>query len=114
MIFDHYLVVSLWSPKFNAKAATTDKAMVWIRIPILNLVYYDENILWTLASMVGKLFKVDLHTLRVARGKLARMCAEVDLLITCTKCGCYGHIIKGYGIKCKGYYSGEQIKFQWS
>ncbi|GAU10923.1 hypothetical protein TSUD_426960, partial [Trifolium subterraneum] len=53
--------------------------MVWIRIPSLNLVYYDESVLWALASMVGTPVKVDLHTLRVARGRFARICVEVDL-----------------------------------
>ncbi|GAU41583.1 hypothetical protein TSUD_271920 [Trifolium subterraneum] len=123
MIFDHYLAVSLWSPKFNAATATIDKTMVWIRIPSLNLVYYDESVLWAVASMVGNLVKVDLHTLRVARGKFARMCVEVDLTkpvvgrvgingdwyhvqyeglhIICTQCGCYGHLLKDSGMKRK-------------
>ncbi|PNX72551.1 hypothetical protein L195_g028444, partial [Trifolium pratense] len=123
MIYDHYLAVSLWSPKFNAATATIDKTMVWIRIPSLNLVYYDESVLWAVASMVGNPVKVDLHTLRVARGKFARMCIEVDLTkpvvgrvgingdwyrvqyeglhIICTQCGCYGHLLKDCGMKKK-------------
>ena len=90
--------------------------MVWIRIPSLNLVYYDESLLWTLASMVGTPVKVDMQTLRVARGKFAIMCVEIDLTlpvvvrvgindewyqvqyqglhIICTQCGCYGHVLK--------------------
>ncbi|MCI25113.1 hypothetical protein A2U01_0046302, partial [Trifolium medium] len=80
MIYDHYLAVSLWSPTFNAATATIDKTMVWIRIPSLNLVYYyDESLLWALASMVGNPVKVYLHTLRVERGRFARMCVEIDL-----------------------------------
>jgi hypothetical protein len=58
MIYDHYLAVSQWSPTFNAETATIDKTMVWIRIPSLNLVYYDESILWALASMIGNPVKV--------------------------------------------------------
>jgi hypothetical protein len=116
MIYDHYLAVRQWSPTFNAATAIIDKTMVWIRIPSLNLVYYDESLLWTLASMVGTPVKVDMHTLRVARGKFARMCVEIDLTqpvvgrvgingewyqvqyeglhIICTQCGCYGHVLK--------------------
>ncbi|GAU41244.1 hypothetical protein TSUD_97790 [Trifolium subterraneum] len=130
MIFDHYLAVSLWSPKFNAATATIDKTMVWIRIPSLNLVYYDESVLWALASMVGNPVKVDLHTLRVARGKFARMCVEVDLTkpvvgrvgingdwyhvqyeglhIICSQCGCYGHLLKDCVMKSKS--TTEEIK----
>jgi hypothetical protein len=59
--------------------ATIDKTMVWIRIPSLNLVYYDESVLWALTSMVGTPIKVDLHTLKVARGRFFRMCVEIDL-----------------------------------
>jgi hypothetical protein len=116
MIFDHYLALRQWSPTFNAATATIDKTMAWIRIPNLNLVYYDESVLWAVASMVGTPVKVDMHTLRVARGKFARLCVEIDLTkpvvgrvgingewynvqyeglhIICTQCGCYGHILK--------------------
>lgn len=123
MIYDHILAVSQWSSKFNATTATIDKTMVWIRIPSLNLVYYDESLLWALASMVGNPVKVDLHTLKVARGRFARMCVEIDLTkpvvgrvgingdwyrvqyeglhIICTHCGCYGHVLKDCGLKIK-------------
>jgi hypothetical protein len=121
IIYDHILAVSQWFPTFNASTATIDKTMVWIRIPSLNLVYYDESLLWALASMIGTPVKVDLHTLKVARGKFARMCVEIDLTkpvvgrvgingdwyhvqyeglhIICTQCGCYGHVLKDCGIK---------------
>ncbi|PNX59710.1 hypothetical protein L195_g051557, partial [Trifolium pratense] len=116
MIYDRYLAVRHWSPSFNANTAKIDRTMVWIRIPNLNLLYYDESVLWALASMVGTPVKVDLHTLRVDRGRFARMCVELDLTkpvvgrvgvngewyhvqyeglhIICTQCGCYGHILK--------------------
>lgn len=82
----------------------------------MNLVYYDESVLWVLASMVGTPVKVDLHTLNVARGRFTRMCVEIDLAqpvvgrvgingewyhvqyeglhIICTQCDCYGHLQK--------------------
>jgi len=116
MIYDQYLAVRQWSPTFNASTAKIDKTMVWIRIPSLNLAFYDESVLWAVASMVGNPVKVDLHTLKVARGRFARMCAEVDITkpvvgrvgingewyqvqyeglhIICTQCGCYGHLLK--------------------
>jgi hypothetical protein len=132
MIYDHYLAVSQWSPTFNAATATIDKTMVWIRIPSLNLVYYDESILWALASMIGNPVKVDLHTLRVARGRFARICVEVDLTIPvvgrvgingewyqvqyeglhiiCTQCGCYGHVLKDCAVKIKSATNVESNK----
>ncbi|GAU48589.1 hypothetical protein TSUD_405790 [Trifolium subterraneum] len=79
MIYDHYFVMRQWTPSFNASTTKIDKTMVWIRIPSLNLAFYDESVLWALASMVGNPIKVDLQTLKVARGRFARMCVEVDL-----------------------------------
>jgi hypothetical protein len=73
--------------------------------------------------MVSTPIKVDLHTLKVARGRFFRMCVEIDLTkpvvgcvgingdwyhvqyeglhIICTKCGCYGHVLKDCGMKKK-------------
>ncbi|XP_045791583.1 uncharacterized protein LOC123886297 [Trifolium pratense] len=81
MIYDRYLAVSQWSPTFNVATTTINKTMVWIRIPSLNLVYYDESVLWALATMIGNPVKVDMHMLCVARGRFARICVEVDLTI---------------------------------
>lgn len=116
MIFDHYLSVRTWSSDFNASTATIDKTMVWVRIPSLNLLFYDESFLLALASMVGQPVKVDTHTLKIARGRFARVCVEIDLNqpvvgrvgidgrwynveyeglhIICAHCGCYGHLLK--------------------
>lgn len=113
MIFDHYLAVTHWSPDFVSPNATIDKTLVWIRFPGLNLVYYDESFLLAMASPVGKPVKVDSNTLKVERGRFARICVEIDLNqpvvrqvwlnghwykvayedlhIICTSCDCYGH-----------------------
>lgn len=79
IIFDHYLSVRTWATDFNAGMTTIDRTIVWARIPSLNLIWYDESFLWSLTSAIGKPVKVDLHILRVARGKFARICVEVDL-----------------------------------
>lgn len=79
MIFDHYLTIRLWTPEFNASHATIDKTLVWIRVPSMNFIWYDESFLLVLASTIGNPVKVDLHTLRVAHGRFARICVEVDL-----------------------------------
>jgi hypothetical protein len=113
MIFDHYLAVSHWSPEFISPAAKVERTLVWIRFPGLNLVYYDERFLLAMASAVGKPIKVDTNTLKVERGRFARICVEVDLKepvvgkvwlngywykveyeglhIICSSCGRYGH-----------------------
>lgn len=116
MIFDYYLTVQTWTPDFMSSSAKIDKTMVWVRFPSLNLLYYDESILMTLASTIGKPIKVDSNTLDVRRGRFARVCVEIDLTKPvigkvglqgfwynveyeglhrlCTKCGCYGHLTR--------------------
>lgn len=54
MLYDHYLVVSRWTPEFVSPNAIVDRTTVWIRFPGLNLVYYDESFLLALATAVGK------------------------------------------------------------
>lgn len=114
MIFDHYLAVSQWSPEFESPTTKVNRMLVWIRFPGLNLVYYDESFLLAMASAVGRPVKVDKNTLRVERGRIARICVEIDLTqlvvgkvwlngfwykvgyeglhIICASCGCYGHL----------------------
>lgn len=119
MLYDHYLAVSRWTPDFVSPNAKVDRTTVWIRFPGLNLVYYDESFLLALASAVGKPVRVDRNTLKVERGRFARICVEIDLSqpvvgkvwlngywykvsyeglhIICSNCGCYGRL----GRNCK-------------
>ncbi|XP_057432779.1 uncharacterized protein LOC130725578 [Lotus japonicus] len=113
MIFDHYLAVSTWSAEFISPAAKVKKTLAWIRIPGLNVAFYDESFLMSVAQVIGTPIRVDINTLRGERGRFARICVELDLSkpvygkimiedywynieyeglhIICTKCGCYGH-----------------------
>lgn len=114
MIFDHYLTVQRWTPEFASPTAKIDETMVWIRFSGLNVFYYDESILWAMASAVGTPIKVDSNTLDVRRGRYARVCVQIDLNKPvigkvwmrnfwykveyeglhriCSTCGCYGHL----------------------
>jgi hypothetical protein len=114
LIFDHCLAISHWSPEFASQDAKVDRTIVWVRFPGLNLVYYDESFLLAMASAIGSPIKVDSNTLKVERGKFARVCVEIDLTVPvvgkiwvnghwykvqyeglhliCTNCGCYGHL----------------------
>ena len=113
MLFDHYLSIKPWTLGFVASLAKIDSTLVWIHIPCLNIGYYDEDVLMSVAGMIGKLVKIDLNTFKVAYGKFARVCIEInlsqpvigkvcldgrwykieceELYIICAKCGCYGH-----------------------
>jgi hypothetical protein len=114
LIFDHCLAVAHWTPEFASPNAKVDKTIVWVRFPGLNLVYYDESFLLAMASALGRPIKVDTNTLKIERGKFARVCVEIDLTmpvvgkiwvnghwykvqyevlhLICTSCGCYGHL----------------------
>ncbi|KAL9404358.1 hypothetical protein Peur_001330 [Populus x canadensis] len=116
MIVDHYLTVRKWTADFVASPTIINHTMVWVRIPSLNLVFYDENFLLIVASTLGTPIKVDMNTLNVERERFARICIEIDLNqpvvgriwikehwykveyeglhIICSKCGCYGHFGK--------------------
>uniref|UniRef100_A0A0R0F7B8 DUF4283 domain-containing protein n=1 Tax=Glycine max TaxID=3847 RepID=A0A0R0F7B8_SOYBN len=59
--------------------AKIDKTLVWIRFLWLNSLYYDEIILLALTIVVGRPTKVDSNVKDDRRGRLARVCIEVDL-----------------------------------
>ncbi|XP_057443947.1 uncharacterized protein LOC130736117 [Lotus japonicus] len=116
MIFDHYLSVKPWTPEFVAANSKINTTMAWIHIPGLGFQFYDESILVTLASGVGKSIQVDTNTMDMQRGKFARICVEIDLdqpvigmvglrgtwynveyevlHLLCSHCGCYGHMAR--------------------
>jgi hypothetical protein len=52
-IFYHYLAMRTWSTDFFASKALIDRTLMWVRIPHLNLVYYDESFLMALATVIG-------------------------------------------------------------
>lgn len=79
MPFDHYLAITHWSLEFVSLEARVDKTLVWVSFPVFNLIYYDENLLLAMASVIGKPIKVDSNTLRVERRRLTRICMEIDL-----------------------------------
>ncbi|XP_020228424.1 uncharacterized protein LOC109809499 [Cajanus cajan] len=116
MLFDHYLIVRPWSPDFVASATKVDSTLVWVRFSGLGVMFYDESVLLTIASAIGKPVKVDLNTLNMTRGRFARVCVEIDLNVPvvgrfflngvwynveyeglhllCSACGCYGHVLR--------------------
>lgn len=113
LIFDHYLAVRTWEPKFKPYANRISKIAAWVRLPRLALEYYDKKMLKSIGDLIGKSFQVDFNTANQCRGKFARICVEVDLdkpllseyrldgellgieyeglHMVCFRCGIYGH-----------------------
>ena len=59
---------------------------MWIHFTGLNVLYYHESALRTIASAIGRLVKVDVVTTNGDRGKFTRVCVEVDLTKPVIKC----------------------------
>ncbi|MCH93854.1 hypothetical protein A2U01_0014807 [Trifolium medium] len=117
LIYDHYLVVSEWSPNFSPSNATIEKIAAWVRISDLHIEYYDAKVLHFIGNRIGKSVKVDKNTLYHERRKYARICVEVELNkpllamfelkdriykieyeglhMLCRTCGKFGHYAEG-------------------
>ncbi|WJX46615.1 hypothetical protein P8452_33396 [Trifolium repens] len=122
-IYDHYLTVKEWSPKFHPASDTIKEVAVWLRISGLPIEYYDSKALHFIGNRIGKTIKVDKNTLAQERGKYARLCVQVNLTkpllamftikgrkynieyeglhMLCTTCGRFGHYIEGCPMKTK-------------
>ena len=116
MLHDHYLAVKEWSPSFNPCEESFGRMMVWIKFSGLNMMYFEESVIRTVAAAVGKPVKVDLVTKSMDRGRFARVCVEVDLSkpvidevwiydhwhkvefeclhLICSDCRCFGHVTR--------------------
>lgn len=88
--------------------------MAWVRFSELNLMYYNEDFIYAIASNIGKPIKTNVNTTFATRGRFARVCVEVDLTkplvaqfwldkcwhsieydgfhVICFACGRYGHL----------------------
>ncbi|GLT29389.1 hypothetical protein SLA2020_042610 [Shorea laevis] len=78
-LFDHYLAVQPWEPRFHPTRAKAPKTAVWVKLHGVPIACFYEAICLYLGSKIGKPIKVDPATLLATRGKFARVCVEVDL-----------------------------------
>ncbi|CAI0468549.1 unnamed protein product [Linum tenue] len=79
VIFDHYLVVHQWTPKFKVSDPLPKTMIVWVQLPALKVHFYHKEVLTTLGNLIGRTVKLDFHTLNRQRAKFARIAVEVDL-----------------------------------
>lgn len=79
MIYDHYLVIRSWEPRFNLASATIDKVAVWVHLPSIFLEYYDREALKLIGDRIGEIVKVAINTSSQLRGHYARLCVLVNL-----------------------------------
>lgn len=79
MMFGHYMLIKQWDPTFNSNTSVISTTGVWIRISGLPLMMYEKNLLFGISATIGNPLQIDEATMRVTRGRFARVCVEVDL-----------------------------------
>ena len=77
------MAVKQWSPLFNPYEACFSIMIVWIRFSCLNVVYFEESVMKTIAFAIRKSIKVEFVTKSIKRGRYANVCMEIDLTLSC-------------------------------
>ncbi|KAJ4821797.1 hypothetical protein Tsubulata_038723 [Turnera subulata] len=72
-------MVRQWLPTFRSDSDHVATTTAWVCLPGLPLQYYDDDLLTTFASGIGKPVKIDSNTSLASRALYARMCVEIDL-----------------------------------
>ncbi|XP_028077798.1 mucin-2-like [Camellia sinensis] len=75
----NFLSVRRWEPDFQPTKASLSTTIVWARHHSLPIEYYDHFILRKIGNTLGKLHKMDIHTVNGDRGRFARLCIQIDL-----------------------------------
>ncbi|CAI0459640.1 unnamed protein product [Linum tenue] len=116
LLGDTYLTVHRWFKGFNPWKTVVTPTMVWAQLLELPIEFINKEAVMKIGEWLGKPVRADRATELGARGKYARLCAEVDLtqpLISnfkiegttylvqyeglddlCTHCGTYGKSTK--------------------
>ncbi|XP_068660005.1 uncharacterized protein [Aristolochia californica] len=79
-IGDHPMKVFKWFPAFVPANGEPSSAAVWASFPSLPVVFFQEELLFPVASLAGKVLATDDPTRNRTRTNVARVCVEVDLL----------------------------------
>ncbi|GAV60254.1 LOW QUALITY PROTEIN: DUF4283 domain-containing protein, partial [Cephalotus follicularis] len=79
LIFGHCPLVQPWKPNFKPASVVLSSIAVWVRLHELPLEFYDEYLLFSIRSLVGKPLHLDKFTALATRTKYARLCVEMEL-----------------------------------
>ncbi|KAL4386741.1 hypothetical protein GQ457_09G028410 [Hibiscus cannabinus] len=78
-IYGSYLTVQPWSRDFTPTEKHPSQVVVWIRLLGLPYRYYCKALFRRIATVIGRVVKVDYNTKVAERGKFARLAVMVDL-----------------------------------
>ena len=59
MVLDHYLIIKEWFLNFHPFSDTTERMLVWERLPCLPIEYYDREFLLEVGKKIRKPVRVD-------------------------------------------------------
>ncbi|XP_077240763.1 uncharacterized protein LOC143881537 [Tasmannia lanceolata] len=76
----HLMKVFKWNPHFHPAEGEPSSAAVWITLPSLPVVLFQEDALISIASLVGRALAIDAPTRILSQTDVARVCVEIDLL----------------------------------
>ncbi|MBA0846787.1 hypothetical protein Goshw_007348 [Gossypium schwendimanii] len=79
IVFGHYLIVQPWTVDFDSSRPFPCDVLAWIHFLGLSGFLYQKKILDEIASLVGKVVKLDIKTNSGQRGQFSRMVVFVDL-----------------------------------
>lgn len=68
-----------WSPNIDPDAMEGISSPIWVRLPKLPLLYWDNNNIACIASFLGESLWVDHKTNDWGQSMYARVCARVNL-----------------------------------
>ncbi|XP_042490028.1 uncharacterized protein LOC122069993 [Macadamia integrifolia] len=68
-----------WTPDFNIYEKQAQAKLIWVRFPDLPLEYWYENVLLSIAKVVGRPMALDQHTRQGLMGYYARVLVEMDV-----------------------------------
>ena len=74
-----YVTTQRWKPGFDPKEEKITHMTAWVRINGLNVEFFRFDVLEKIGNLIGLTVKVDPHTMSQSRGKVARICVELDI-----------------------------------
>ena len=78
-IGEHFLSIRPWEPNFKPSTTNVSSIAVWIRLNELSIEYYEVEVLKQIGNSIGKILRIDTHTVAEARRRFAWLCVQVDI-----------------------------------
>jgi len=73
-IGEQFLSIRPWEPNFKPSTTNVSSNAVWISLNELPIEYYEVEVLKQIENSIGKVLRIDTHTVAEARGRFARLC----------------------------------------